>query len=42
MGALSGLLVGLGYLAGGSGLALIALIFAGLMNFFARLVGGEQ
>jgi heat shock protein HtpX len=35
MGALTGLLVGLGYVVGGSGLALIALIFAGVMNFFS-------
>src|SRR5689334_14389376 len=35
LGALTGLLVGLGYLIGGSSLALMALIFAGAMNFFA-------
>jgi heat shock protein HtpX len=35
LGALAGLLVGLGYLLGGPGLALIALIFALVMNFFA-------
>jgi heat shock protein HtpX len=33
LGALGGLLVGLGYLIGGPGLALIGLIFAGVMNF---------
>jgi heat shock protein HtpX len=32
LGALTGLLVGLGYAIGGSGLAIIALIFAGIMN----------
>jgi heat shock protein HtpX len=32
LGALTGLLVGLGYILGGSGLAIIALIFAGIMN----------
>jgi heat shock protein HtpX len=32
LGALTGLLVGLGYAIGGSGLAIIALIFAGVMN----------
>jgi heat shock protein HtpX len=32
LGALTGLLVGLGYVIGGSGLAIIALIFAGIMN----------
>jgi heat shock protein HtpX len=32
LGALTGLLVGLGYMLGGSGLAIIALIFAGIMN----------
>jgi heat shock protein HtpX len=51
LGALTGLLVGLGYLAGGSGLALIALVFAGLMNFLAywfsdklvlRMAGARQ
>jgi heat shock protein HtpX len=35
LGALTGLLVGLGYLIGGAGFALIALIFAGVMNFVA-------
>jgi heat shock protein HtpX len=35
LGALTGLLVGLGYIIGGSGFALIALIFAGVMNFVA-------
>ncbi len=35
LGALTGLLVGLGYLIGGPNLALMALIFAGVMNFFA-------
>jgi heat shock protein HtpX len=35
LGALSGLLVGLGYIIGGPGMALIALIFAGVMNFVA-------
>ena len=35
MGALTGLLVGLGYVIGGSGFALIALVFAGVMNFVA-------
>lgn len=35
MGALTGLLVGLGYLAGGSSLALVALSLAGVMNFLA-------
>ncbi|HLF78723.1 MAG TPA: zinc metalloprotease HtpX [Dehalococcoidia bacterium] len=33
LGALTGLLVGLGYMIGGSGFALIALVFAGVMNF---------
>ena len=33
LGALTGLLVGLGYMVGGAGLALMALIFAGIMNF---------
>jgi heat shock protein HtpX len=33
LGALTGLLVGLGYLIGGAGFAIIALIFAGIMNF---------
>jgi heat shock protein HtpX len=35
LGALAGLLVGLGYLIGGPSIALIALIFALVMNFFA-------
>lgn len=35
LGALSGLLVGIGYIIGGSGLAIMALIFAGLFNFGA-------
>ncbi len=35
LGALSGLLVGIGYIIGGSGMAIIALIFAGLFNFGA-------
>jgi heat shock protein HtpX len=35
LGALTGLLVGLGYIIGGSGFALMALIFAGVMNFVA-------
>ena len=35
LGALTGLLVGLGYLIGGPSMALIALIFAGVMNFIA-------
>ncbi len=35
LGALSGLLVGLGYVIGGPGMALIFLIIAGVMNFFA-------
>jgi heat shock protein HtpX len=35
LGVLTGLLVGLGYMIGGSGVALIALIFAGVMNFVA-------
>jgi heat shock protein HtpX len=35
LGALTGLLVGLGYLIGGSNLALFALVFAGIMNFVA-------
>lgn len=35
LGALTGLLVGLGYIIGGSSFALIALIFAGVMNFVA-------
>jgi heat shock protein HtpX len=35
LGALTGLLVGLGYAIGGAGTALIALIFAGVMNFVA-------
>jgi heat shock protein HtpX len=33
LGALTGLLVGLGYLIGGAGFALIALILAGVINF---------
>jgi heat shock protein HtpX len=35
LGALTGLLVGLGYLIGGPSMAVIALIFAGVMNFVA-------
>ena len=35
LGGLAGLLVGLGYMLGGPGMALIALIFALVMNFFA-------
>lgn len=35
LGALTGLLVGLGYVIGGSQMAIVALIFAGVMNFFA-------
>jgi heat shock protein HtpX len=35
LGALTGLLVGLGYVIGGPSTALIALIFAGVMNFVA-------
>jgi heat shock protein HtpX len=35
LGALTGLLVGLGYMIGGQSMAIMALIFAGLMNFFA-------
>jgi heat shock protein HtpX len=35
LGALTGLLVGLGYIIGGASTALIALIFAGVMNFVA-------
>ena len=35
LGGLTGLLVGLGYLIGGSGMALMALVLAGVMNFFA-------
>jgi heat shock protein HtpX len=35
LGALTGLLVGLGYVIGGSSLAIIALVFAGVLNFFA-------
>ena len=35
LGALTGLLVGLGYIIGGPDFALIALIFAGVMNFVA-------
>ena len=35
LGALTGLLVGLAYVIGGSGFALIALVFAGVMNFVA-------
>lgn len=35
LGALTGLLVGLGYIIGGSQMAIVALIFAGVMNFFA-------
>jgi heat shock protein HtpX len=35
LGGLAGLLVGLGYLMGGPAMALIALIFALVMNFFA-------
>jgi heat shock protein HtpX len=35
LGALTGLLVGLGYFIGGSSLALMALVLAGVMNFIA-------
>jgi heat shock protein HtpX len=35
LGALSGLLVAIGYIIGGSGLAIFALIFAGIFNFGA-------
>lgn len=35
LGGLAGLLVGLGYMLGGPGMAIIALIFALVMNFFA-------
>jgi heat shock protein HtpX len=35
LGALTGLLVGLGYLIGGPSIAIVFLIFAGVMNFFA-------
>jgi heat shock protein HtpX len=35
LGALTGLLVGVGYVVGGSGMALFALVFAGVMNFVA-------
>ncbi len=35
LGAMTGLLVGLGYVLGGAGMAIIALVFAGVMNFFA-------
>jgi heat shock protein HtpX len=35
LGALTGLLVALGYLIGGTSLAILALVFAGFMNFFA-------
>ena len=35
LGGLTGLLVGLGYMIGGSGMAIMALIFAGVMNFVA-------
>jgi heat shock protein HtpX len=35
LGALTGLLVGLGYIIGGSGMAIMALVIAGVMNFFA-------
>jgi heat shock protein HtpX len=35
LGALTGLLVGLGYLLGGPSMALIALVLAGVMNFVA-------
>jgi heat shock protein HtpX len=35
LGALTGLLVGLGYMIGGPSMALIALILAGALNFFA-------
>ena len=35
LGALSGLLVGLGYVIGGPNLAIFALVFAGIMNFVA-------
>ena len=33
LGALSGLLVGLGYIVGGAGFALVALVLAGVINF---------
>jgi heat shock protein HtpX len=35
LGALTGLLVGLGYIIGGPGMAIIALVLAGVMNFIA-------
>ena len=35
LGVLTGLLVGLGYIIGGSGMALFALVIAGVMNFVA-------
>lgn len=35
LGAMSGLLVGIGYIIGGSGMAIIALVLAGVMNFGA-------
>ncbi len=35
LGAMTGLLVGLGYVMGGPTMAIIALVFAGVMNFFA-------
>ncbi len=35
LGALSGLLVGLGYVLGGPSIALVFLVLAGVMNFFA-------
>jgi heat shock protein HtpX len=35
LGALTGLLVGLGYVIGGPSMAIIAMIFAGVMNFVA-------
>ena len=35
LGVLTGLLVGLGYMIGGSSVALFALIIAGIMNFVA-------
>jgi heat shock protein HtpX len=35
LGALTGLLVGLGYVIGGQSMALMALVLAGVMNFFA-------
>ena len=35
LGSLTGLLVGLGYIIGGPVIAIVALVFAGVMNFFA-------